>query len=248
MTDPSDLKVLILAGGRGKRLKEYTEDFNKAMLKFGDKHLIEYSLDNATRLNVREIVVVVGYMAEQIVNTFGNSYQGISVKYVIQPEQRGVVHAMECSREAIGRSDFLLMLADEFFVQAEHVAFLRCFQEEQAFAVCGIVYVKDWDRIKKTYSVLCDPQKKRIFRLVEKPKNPMNNIMGTGNILLRNGIFDYIPRTPINQQRQEKELPDLIQCAIDDGEKVLYYPLASTYVNVNAPEDIVILKEEQSLA
>ena len=248
MTGATGIKALVLAGGRGKRLKEYTEDFNKAMLRFGDKHLIEYSLDNAVQLGVQEIVVVVGYMAEQIINTFGNSYRGIPINYVIQQEQRGVVHAMECSRAALGKSDFLLMLADEFFIQPEHAAFLRFYQAEKAFGVCGIVFVEDLNRIKKTYAVLCDEQSKRIFRLVEKPKNPMNSIMGTGNILLGNEIFDYIPVTPINQQRQEKELPDLIQCAIDDGKKVLYYPLASTYVNVNTPEDILILKDQQSLA
>ena len=218
------------------------------MLKFGDKHLIEYSLDNAVRLRVQEIIVVVGYMAEKIINAFGNSYKGIPLKYVIQQEQRGVVHAMECGREAIGESDFLLMLADEFFIQPEHVSFLHYFQKEQAFAICGVIYVDDLSRILKTYAVLCDAQSKQIFRLVEKPKNPMNNIMGTGNILMKNEIYDYIPATPINQQRQEKELPDLIQCAIDDGKRVLYYPLAATYINVNTPEDIVILKEQQSLA
>jgi NDP-sugar pyrophosphorylase family protein len=246
MPKDKELKALILAGGRGKRLKEFTEDYNKAMLKFGDKHLIEYSLDNALRLGVQEIVIVVGYMAEQIINAFGINYQGVPVKYVIQREQKGVVHAMECGRAAIGRADFILLLADEFFINPEHTAFLRFFREKQVFAACGVVRVDDLSRIGKTYAVLADAQSQRIFRLVEKPKNPMNNIMGTGNILFANGIFDYIPMTPINQQRQEKELPDLIQCAIDDGKPVLYSPVAATYVNVNTPEDILILKEEQS--
>jgi NDP-sugar pyrophosphorylase family protein len=244
--ETNELKALILAGGRGKRLGEYTDDFNKAMLEFGEKHLIEYSLNNAANLAVGEIVIVVGYMAEQIINAFGNRYRDIPVKYVIQREQKGLVHALECSRATIGPADFLLLLADEFFINPEHAAFLRFFRESRAFAACGIVTVDDLRRIGKTYSVLADAQSKRVFRLVEKPKNPMNNIMGTGNILFKNGIFDYIPLTPINQLRQEKELPDLIQCAIDDGKPVLYFPLASTYVNVNTPEDIMVLKEKHS--
>jgi NDP-sugar pyrophosphorylase family protein len=244
--DTNDLKALILAGGRGKRLGEVTDDINKAMLTFGERHLIEYSLDNAVNLAVREIVIVVGYMAEQIINAFGNRYHDIPVKYVIQREQKGLVHAIECSRAAVEQADFLLLLADEFFIKPEHAAFLRFFRESRAFAVCGVVTVDDMSRIGKTYSVLADGQSKRVFRLVEKPKNPMNNIMGTGNIFFKNDIFDYIPLTPINQLRQEKELPDLIQCAIDDGKAVLYFPLASTYVNVNTPEDILVLKEKHS--
>jgi NDP-sugar pyrophosphorylase family protein len=246
MPKEKELKALILAGGRGKRLGEFTEDYNKSMLRFGDKHLIEYSLDNAVQIGAQEIVIVVGYMAEQIINTFGINYRGVPVKYVIQREQKGVVHAMECSREALGGADFILLLADEFFIDTEHTAFLRFFREKKVFAACGIVHVEDLNKIGKTYAVLADAQSQRIFRLVEKPKNPMNNIMGTGNILFANSIFDYIPMTPINQQRQEKELPDLIQCAIDDGKPVLYFPLAATYVNVNTPEDILVLKQEQS--
>jgi NDP-sugar pyrophosphorylase family protein len=246
MPEAKELKALILAGGRGKRLGEYTDDFNKAMLEFGEKPLIEYSLINAVNLAVQEIVIVVGYMAEQIINAFGNRYRDIPIKYVIQREPQGLVHAIECSRPTIEQADFILLLADEFFVNPEHITFLRFFRENQAFAACGVVNVDDPSRIGKTYSVLAEAQSKRIFRLVEKPKNPMNNLMGTGNILFKNDIFDYIPLTPINQLRQEKELPDLIQCAIDDGKPVLYFPLASTYVNVNTPEDILILKEEQS--
>jgi NDP-sugar pyrophosphorylase family protein len=245
MPEIKEIKALILAGGRGKRLGEFTEDFNKSMLTFGNKHLIEYSLDNACRLGVQEIVVVVGYMAEQIINAFGITYQGVPVKYVIQREQKGVVHAMECGQAAIGGADFILLLADEFFINPEHASFLHFFREKQAFAACGVVHVDDLNKISKTYAVLADAQSQRIFRLVEKPKNPMNNIMGTGNILFSNRIFDYIPMTPINQQRQEKELPDLIQCAIDDGKPVLYFPLAATYVNVNTPEDLLVLKEER---
>jgi NDP-sugar pyrophosphorylase family protein len=240
----NELKALILAGGRGKRLGEYTEDFNKAMLEFGEKRLIEYSLTNAVNMPVREIVIVVGYMAEQIINAFGNRYRDIPIRYVIQREQKGLVHAIECSRAALEQADFLLLLADEFFVNPDHAAFLRFFRENRAFAACGVVKVDDLRQIGKTYSVLADVQSKRIYRLVEKPKNPMNDIMGTGNILFKNNIFDFIAQTPINQLRKEKELPDLIQCAIDDGKPVLFFPLASTYVNVNTPEDIMILKEK----
>ena len=76
-TKSSLLKALILAGGRGKRHKEKTNETNKCMLKFGHKHLIEYSLENAVKLKVNEIVIVVGYLAELILNSFGYNYWAV---------------------------------------------------------------------------------------------------------------------------------------------------------------------------
>ncbi len=86
--------------------------------------------------------------------------------------------------------------------------------------------------MRKTYAILED-EGGRILRLVEKPRKPLNRFQGTGNILLSNGILDYIANTPINQSRREKELPDLIQCAIDDGHIVKSFPVGGRYVNVN---------------
>ena len=80
------------------------------------------------------------------------------------------------------------------------------------------------------------------MRLIEKPRLPQNNLMGSGNIIFDNAIFKYIDMTPINQKRGEKELPDLIQCAIDDGKIVLYHKLSSNYVNVNTHKDITIIE------
>jgi UDP-N-acetylglucosamine diphosphorylase / glucose-1-phosphate thymidylyltransferase / UDP-N-acetylgalactosamine diphosphorylase / glucosamine-1-phosphate N-acetyltransferase / galactosamine-1-phosphate N-acetyltransferase len=239
----SGFKALILAGGRGKRLGIATQEENKCLFKFDGKYLIEYSLENALKLDVDEIVIVVGHMAERIINKFGISFQRKPIKYVIQWECLGLVHAMECSRSMIGDSDFILLLGDEFLLDVDYRAMMSLFFEKDAFAVCGVIPVTDLSVISKTYSILFDTTSQRIFRLVEKPKNPFNNLMGTGNILFKKEIFDYIPLTPIHHHRQEKELPDLIQCSIDDGGKVYYCSFASTYVNVNTPEDITIIQE-----
>ena len=78
------MKAVILAAGRGKRLKETTEPVNKSMLKFNGRYLIEYSLETARLSKVDEIIIVVGYRAEDIVNQFGIQYENIRIRYVIQ--------------------------------------------------------------------------------------------------------------------------------------------------------------------
>ncbi|MBI5892266.1 MAG: NTP transferase domain-containing protein [Deltaproteobacteria bacterium] len=236
------MKALILAGGRGKRLGQASESQNKCMLKVSGRPLIEYSLDCAVKAEVYEIIIVVGYMAEEIINAYGNAYKGKLLKYVIQQEQRGVVHAIECSKYIIGDSDFMMMLGDEVLVNPKHGEMVKKYTQEGLFGVCGIVEVEDRALISRTYAII-QGDDKRIFRLIEKPKNPLNNVMGTGNCIFKNEILSYIEQTPINQKRGEKELPDLIQCAIDDGRIVKSFNLCDRYINVNSP---VELKEASS--
>jgi dTDP-glucose pyrophosphorylase len=85
-----------------------------------------------------------------------------------------------------------------------------------------------------------EDQDGRILRLVEKPRRAINRYQGTGNIIFSNRILDYIEYTPINQARNEKELPDLIQCAIDDGHVVKSFLVGGRYVNINTPEDAAL--------
>ena len=117
------------------------------------------------------------------------------------------------------------------------------FQAENLAVICGTVHEPDRREIHKTYAVIEDDRDQRIYRLIEKPRNPPNHIRGTGNCIFRSLIFDYIPLTPINQNREEKELPDLIQCAIDDGLAVKSFDIGDGYVNINTPEDIAIAEK-----
>lgn len=235
------MKAIILAGGRGKRLGKYSEDTNKCMLKFNGKHLIEYSLDLCAMLPIDEIVIVVGYRAEDIINTYGIDYKGKLIKYVIQRELNGLVNAISCCEDLIDGHDFMLFLGDEIIINPYHMEMLDLFIKENLFCICGIVKVDDLSLITRTYSLIFGDDR-RIYRLIEKPKKALNEYMGTGNCIFRNEIFSYIPFTPINQFRNEKEMPDLIQCAIDDGKVVKAFNVCEKYVNVNSEDDISIIK------
>jgi NDP-sugar pyrophosphorylase family protein len=237
------MKALILAGGRGKRLESHSADRNKCMLEFAGKPLIEHSLNNALSISPEEIVIVVGYLAEQIINQYGNAYCGVRIRYAIQQEQRGLVHAIERAAPFLGSSDFMLFLADEILLEPNHAAMIRKYHAGGLFALCGVTQAEHREEIRKTYSVLED-QDGRILRLVEKPRRPVNDCQGTGNIVFSNQVLEYIGYTPINPVRNEKELPDLIQCAIDDGHVVKSFPVGGRYVNINTPEDIGIAERD----
>ena len=237
------MKAVVLAAGRGKRLEETTEPINKSMLKFKGRHLIEYSLETARLSRVDEIIIVVGYRAEDIVNKFGIQYNDIKVRYVIQEQQKGLVDALECTRDALEGDDFILLLADEILIHPNPEEMIETFKNEDLFVMCGVTKVEDRSQISKTYTVICDKKDNSIYRLIEKPRNPFNDIMGTGNCIFKNEIFDYVQYTPINYVRKEKELPDLIQCTIDDGNSVKLFYINAKYVNINTPGDIAIAEK-----
>ncbi|MGA1870455.1 MAG: nucleotidyltransferase family protein [bacterium] len=236
------MKALILAGGRGKRLDEYSENRNKCMLSVRCKPVIEFSLDNAVKTKVDEIIIVVGYRAEDIINYYGNHYKDKTIKYVIQWEQKGLVHAIEYAKDAIGKDDFILMLGDEILINPRHQQMIDRFNARADFVTCGLVEVDDKEFIKKTYTIIKDDSE-NIFRLIEKPRLPLNNLMGTGDCVFNNKIFSYIDVTPIHHTRNEKELPDLIQCAIDDGMPVRSFIIGDKYTNINCEDDIKIAEQ-----
>jgi len=237
------LKALILAGGRGKRLGKITESANKCMLMFNGKPVLEYNIERAADIEeISEIVIVVGHRAEDIINTYGTECKGTKIKYVIQWEQKGLVHAIEQAKGAIGNDDFFLLLGDEILINSKHKEMLRAFTAENLFGICGVVFQEDKSKISRTYTVLTD-NNNRIFRLIEKPKIALTNWQGTGHCMFRNEIFNYAERTPIHPERGEKELPDLIQCAIDNGRVVKIFNICEKYTNINNEKDLAETKE-----
>jgi len=78
------MKALILAAGRGKRLDELSVDNNKCMVRIMDRPVIEYSLDCVVSTDIDQIIIIIGYRAEDVINHLGNYYKGKKLRYVIQ--------------------------------------------------------------------------------------------------------------------------------------------------------------------
>mgnify|MGYP005834349165 CR=1 FL=1 len=236
------MKALILAAGKGKRLNGVLGGMNKCMTEVSGKPIIEWVLGNIARTEkISEVVIVVGYKAEDIISRIGSNYMNLNIKYVVQKEQKGVVNAIECAKDEIGLEDFLLLLGDEFMISPRHVEMINHFYRKEYFSLLGSVIVDNKEHIKKTYTFEFNSNGE-VTHLVEKPENPLNNYMGTGNIFFNHSIFDYIQSTPINPVRGEKELVDLIRTAINDKRKVGYFQISSFYLNLNTIEEFTEIK------
>ena len=232
------MKALVLAAGKGKRLDTLTRLSNKCMLEYQGKPILETLFDNLSKVNaIDEIITVVGYRAEDIINYFGVWYGNKRIKYVIQRELKGLVNAIESAKELIDGDDFLLTLGDEIMSNARHSEIIKDFYNNNYIACLGAVRVENRDLIKKTYTFIYGEQN-LVYRLIEKPHKPLNHLMGTGNVIFKNEVFKFIDCVPVHPVRGEKELPDLIQVLIDNGQKVGWFRICDEYTNINTLEDI----------
>ena len=87
------MKAVVLAAGEGKRLRPFTETMPKVMLPVGNKPILEHVFDSLKKAGINEIIVVVGYKKEVIMEYF-KDYNDIKLTYVTQEKQLGTAHAL----------------------------------------------------------------------------------------------------------------------------------------------------------
>ena len=107
------MQAVVLAAGKGTRLRPLTNDKPKVLVEVDGTPLIEDLFDNLLAIGATELVVV-GYKAEQIIDRYGDEYDGVPITYTHQREQLGLAHAILQAEPHID-GDFMLMLGDNVF-------------------------------------------------------------------------------------------------------------------------------------
>ena len=165
------MKAIILAAGKGERLDA---EKNKCMMMVAGRPLIEFSMMNAKLAGCKEIILVVGHRAGDIVNRYGLEAMGIPVYYVFQQEQRGILHALKLCMEHVGGSSVLVMFGDEVIFRPRDAQMMQVAKKFDVLV--GVVEVRDTERICETYTI--GSCARTIYRLIEKPTVPFNSWMG----------------------------------------------------------------------
>jgi len=101
------MKAVILAAGEGKRLRPFTETLPKVMLPVANKPVLEYVIDSVKKSGLKEIVLVVGYKKEVIMEYF-KDYKGIKISYVTQEKQLGTAHALLQAKNSVNETFIVL--------------------------------------------------------------------------------------------------------------------------------------------
>jgi len=226
------MQAVVLAAGRGTRLRPLTEDKPKAMVEVAGQPLVAHCFDQLIELGAEELVVVVGYRKDHIVEYFGEDYRGVPITYTVQEEQLGLAHALLTAREHVD-DDFMLMLGDNVF-QANLQDVVRRHREDRADAVFLVEEVP-WDEATR-YGVCDTNDYGEIVEVIEKPDDPPTNLVMTGFYTFTPAIFPAC-RLIQPSDRGEYELSDAIDLLIQSGRTIDALGLDGWRIDVGYPED-----------
>lgn len=108
------MKAIILAAGRSKRLKDYIGDIPKSLIKIGSESLLERHISILNEFNVKEVIIIVGYLKEKIIENIGHKYKDTSIKYIDnQRFTEGNILSLYLGKEEMN-DDLLVLDADVY--------------------------------------------------------------------------------------------------------------------------------------
>jgi dTDP-glucose pyrophosphorylase len=223
--------ALIMAGGRGERLKPWTDNTPKPLLKIGDKPIIEYNLDRLSDFGVDSVWISVRYLGDQLVNYFKDgSQKNLRIKYVWEEEALGTAAALALVEDFL-HDDILLMNSD-LLTNIDFEDFFLFYQEQEAdLAVACIPY-----QVNIPYAVM-DTENHLVTGLKEKPT--YTHYSNGGIYLMKKEVIEMIPKN------QFYNATDLIEKLIRNGRKVVSYPLVGYWLDIGKHDDF--LKAEQDI-
>lgn len=229
---------VILAAGKGTRMKPFSARYPKPILPICNKPLLHYQIELMKEMGIEEIIIVIGHLGHEIAQSFGDgSYLGLKLKYIEQTETLGIAHALGKLEPYIS-TPLLMSLGDIFFVTENLGSMKEKMSTQKASAVLGVKYEDNPDAIKRNFTVMLDSND-RVTRVIEKPRHITTQVKGCGLYLFDQHVFDAIRRTPRTAMRDEYEITDTIQIIIDDGFDVLISDVVKWDMNVTFPLDVL---------
>tara|TARA_B100002051_G_C16743031_1_gene645569 strand:+ start:1932 stop:2795 length:864 start_codon:yes stop_codon:yes gene_type:complete len=199
-------KGIVLAGGIGSRMSPITKAVNKQLLPIYDKPLIFYPISILMLAGIRDILIVVnrgqiGQFKKILPN--GNNL-GIKISYVEQNKPRGLPDAFIVGEKFIGKDNVALILGDNFFYGQSLTKKLKECVKLNKGAKVFLHPVKK----PQMYGV-ATVNKKKVIKLVEKPKKTNSNLAITGLYFFDNKVINY-SKSLRPSKRKEVEIVDLL--------------------------------------
>lgn len=232
------MKVVIPAAGAGKRLYPHTYTKPKPMVYVAGKPIIGHILDKAVDLQPEELIVVVGYMKEKLIDYVDEHYRGIfrKITYVNQEQQLGLGHSIYVAREAIGDSPIMIALGDMIF-KGGYSDFAR--QHACNGKCSGSIGVKEIDN-PSHYGIVYLNGDGTIKKLVEKPKKSTSNtgIAGVYFIDDTPGLIKALEKVVAHRGTGEVQLTDALQKAVEGGSDYRTFEVSSWY-DCGRPESLL---------
>jgi len=215
--------AVIMAGGKGTRLRPLTEHTPKPLLKVGSKPIMEHNLDRLALYGIDDFWISVKYLGEQIEDYFGNgSQKNINLSYVWEDKPLGTIGAV--SKIDDFSHDYVLLTNSDLLTNLDYEHFFLDFKNNDAdLAVVTIPY-----QVNIPYAVL-ETNNGHVINFKEKPTYTYYS--NGGIYLIKKSALKYLPKESFFNAT------DLMEKLIEDGKKVVSYPLSGYWLDVGKHED-----------
>jgi dTDP-glucose pyrophosphorylase len=225
-------KAVLLAAGRGTRMRELTQELPKPMLQIRGKAVLQHIVEGLRHAALTDFLVIVGWRADVVRDFFGDgSKLGVRMKYATQIVQDGTGKVVELAREFVGSDPFVLGYGDILIGPENYPGICAALAGAEA-----VVSVKRNEDVTLGGAVFVN-ENFELIDLREKPKpgEPTSQWYNAGVYAFRPSIFDYAAKLEPSP-RGEYELTDAIRNLALAGQKVQAFELAGNWADVRDPE------------
>jgi NDP-sugar pyrophosphorylase family protein len=216
------IDTVLMAGGKGERLRPLTEKTPKPLLPVGGKAIIDHNIDRLISYGIKHINVTVNYLGEQLEDHFKEPKGDIQVQTIREPKYLGTIGSIRFVKEFY--NDTILVMNSDLFTNIDYEDFyLHFIQHDAEMSVAAIPY-----NVSIPYGIL-DLDGRIIHGLVEKPK--YTYYANAGIYLVRRRALDEIPNDTFFNAT------DLVERLISENKKVIRYPLNGTWIDIGNPQE-----------
>lgn len=211
------IDAVIMAGGKGERLRPLTEKTPKPLLPVGDKAIIDHNVDRLIQYGVEHISVTTNYLAEQLESHYAQPRNEVQIQCVREPKFLGTMGAVRLVKEF--HNDVILVMNSDLFTDIDFEdMYLHFINHGADMSIAAVPY---------TVSIpfgICDLDGRDVKGIVEKPT--YNYYANAGIYMLRREVINMIP------ENEFYNATDLIEALVKNGSKVIRYPLKGTWIDI----------------
>lgn len=214
--------AVLMAGGKGERLRPLTEKVPKPLLHVGDKPIIDYNVDRLISYGIDHISVTVNYLAEQIEAHYKTVHEGIRIQCVKEPCYLGTIGSVKFVDGFV--NDTILVMNSDLFTNIDYEDFFVHFQQNEAdMSVAAVPY-----SVSVPYGIF-ELEERTICGIKEKPT--YNYYANAGIYLIKKPLLDLIPDNTFFNAT------DFMEMLIQQGYRVIRFPITGYWIDIGKPED-----------
>lgn len=218
------MKTVILAGGKGRRLKPYTTAFPKPLMPIGDKPILEIVVRQLKSYGFDEITLAVGHLAELIMTFFndGNKY-GVKIKYSRENKPLGTAGPLALMKDEL-KETFLMMNGD-VLTTLDYSDLMNYHKRKKAIATIALKK----RTVKIDFGVPEIDADNNIVGYTEKPE--IEYLVSMGVYVFDPKVLEYI------KPDEYLDFPDIIKKLVSNGETVTGYVYDGYWLDIGRPDD-----------